>query len=194
VYVFVCVWGGVCVCVCVYVFVGVCVRVCVCVECVCVCVWGCACACVCPSLRCGFASRSVREVWLCLCMIHMKQTSWDAADALSWPQDATRTSPFKPPAPTDRRDSTKCSEVFATKLLFWFPISFKGLSFWYKFYEYDCCLCYLPEKLIRQSTGTTISSNFTSAVISLDCVTAIPVFVNCTTVPVNLTYGSFFLI
>jgi hypothetical protein len=41
----------------------------VCVCAVCMCVW-------CPSLRCGFASRSVREVWSCLCMIHMKQTPW----------------------------------------------------------------------------------------------------------------------
>jgi len=38
--------------------------VCVCVVCVwCVCVW-------CPSLHCRFASRSVREVWSCLCMTH----------------------------------------------------------------------------------------------------------------------------
>ena len=102
---------------------------------VCVCLW-------CPSLRCGFASRSVREVWLCLCMIHMKQTSWDAPDALSCLRDATRTSPSKPPTPTDtsRRGSTECSEVFATKLLCCFPFSFKGLNFWYKFYEHCCCL------------------------------------------------------
>jgi len=37
----------------------------------------------CPSLRCGFAFRSVREgqrldVWSCLSMIHMKQSPWDA--------------------------------------------------------------------------------------------------------------------
>jgi hypothetical protein len=37
---------------------------------VCVCVW-------CPLLHCGLAFRSV---WFSLCMIHMKHTSWDAAD------------------------------------------------------------------------------------------------------------------
>jgi hypothetical protein len=64
----VCVCVCVCVCVvCVFVCVvrGVCVCVCLCVVCVfvcvCVCVW-------CPSLCCGFASRSVQEVWSCLCM------------------------------------------------------------------------------------------------------------------------------
>jgi hypothetical protein len=43
------------------------VYVCVCVR-----------ARVVPSLRCGFTSRSVREVWSCLCMTHMKQSPWDA--------------------------------------------------------------------------------------------------------------------
>ena len=48
----------------------------------------CVCVC-CPSLRCGFASRSGS----CFCIIHMKQTPWDATDTLSCPRDATRTSP-----------------------------------------------------------------------------------------------------
>jgi hypothetical protein len=52
---------------------------------VCECVW-------CPSLLCGFASRSVREVWSCLCMTHMKQTPGDPTDTLSLLRDATRTS------------------------------------------------------------------------------------------------------
>ena len=46
---------------------------------------GCSCACVrasvcvrCPSLRCAFAARSLREVWSCLCLIHMKQTPRDS--------------------------------------------------------------------------------------------------------------------
>ena len=82
----------VCVCVCVCVCVYVCkVCVCVCKVCVCVCkvcVW-------CRFLRRGFVFRSVREVWSCLCMTHMKQTPWDATDTLSRPRDATRTSPRK---------------------------------------------------------------------------------------------------
>jgi hypothetical protein len=85
-----------CVCLCVCVCVSVCARararVCVYV-CVCVCVCGvcayvcvlvcararvCVCVCVCASLHCGFSFRSVREVWLCVCTKHMKQTSWEA--------------------------------------------------------------------------------------------------------------------
>jgi len=154
--VFVCVWFCVwcvyvcvCVCVCVFVCVFVCVCVCVCVVCVCVCVFVCVCVvcmcvCVCvvslAALRCGFVSRSVREVWLCLCMINTKQTSWDATDTLSWPQYTTCTSHFKPFTPIDRRGPTKCSEVFVTELLCWFPVSFKGSYFWYKFYEHVCYL------------------------------------------------------
>jgi hypothetical protein len=42
-----------------------------------VCVW-------CPSLLCGFASRSLLEVWSCLCMIHMKQRPRDATDTLPY--------------------------------------------------------------------------------------------------------------
>jgi len=39
--------------------------------------FGCVCVCICfvgwcPSLRCGFAAPSVKEVWSCLCMTHMK--------------------------------------------------------------------------------------------------------------------------
>ena len=49
------------------------------------CVW-------CPSLHCGFVFLSVWEVWFCLCKIHKKQTSWDAADMLSWLRDETRSS------------------------------------------------------------------------------------------------------
>ena len=137
--------GFVCVCVC-GVYVCVCVFmcvVCVCGVVVCMCVV-CMCVCVCvvslAALRCGFVSRSVREVWLCLCMINTKQTSWDATDALSWPQYTTCTSHFKPFTPIDRRGPTKCSEVFVTELLCWFPVSFKGSYFWYKFYEHVCYL------------------------------------------------------
>jgi hypothetical protein len=39
-----------------------------------------ACVCVVPSLRCGFVSRSVQEVWSCLCMTNMKHSPWDAND------------------------------------------------------------------------------------------------------------------
>lgn len=39
-------------------------------RCVCACVWR-------LSLRCGFAFQSVREVWSCLCMTHMKQGPWE---------------------------------------------------------------------------------------------------------------------
>jgi len=70
-------------------------------ENVCVCVYVCGCVC------CGFAFRSVQEVWSCLCMtmfgtqcgcqletqlIRVKQTPWDATDTLSRPPDATCTS------------------------------------------------------------------------------------------------------
>ena len=58
---------------------------CICV-CVCVCVWG-------VSLQCRFASRSVQGVWSCLCLTHMKQTSWDAIDATLWTRDAASSSP-----------------------------------------------------------------------------------------------------
>ena len=52
----------------------------------------------CPSLRCGFAFRSVREgqrldVWSCLSMMHMRQSPWDATDTFSWHRGATHTSP-----------------------------------------------------------------------------------------------------
>jgi hypothetical protein len=44
----------------------------------------CMCMCVCgggvPSLRCGFVFRSVREVWSCISMTHMKQNSWEITD------------------------------------------------------------------------------------------------------------------
>ena len=99
--VYMCVWCvcacGVCVCVCVW-----CVYVCVWCVCVCVCVvcMVCMCVCVCvyvwcPSLRYGFASRSLRVVCSCLSMTHIKQTPWNTPDTISRPRYKTRTSPFR---------------------------------------------------------------------------------------------------
>jgi hypothetical protein len=147
----------------------VCVFVCVCV-CLCVCVF--VCVCVCPSLHCGFASRSVLEVWPSLCMTHMKQNPMDATDSSltvrlkTWDATATREAVLWTQLPHVKQSyGRKCYRSLTVRLKTWCANDTHEADTlrrnWHAFLTARCS-CYIHLQKWIQGASVTATASFHS--------------------------------